>query len=370
MNASPPSEGIQGSLEPTAISLFSGAGGLDVGFERAGFRTIFANEYDHDAAEAWKANRPGNGDVMIEGDILDHFNALRELSGQADVVFGGPPCQGFSVAGKMNPDDPRSALVWAFMDAIEIVKPKVFLIENVAALARLKKWEGIREGIVSRAQKLGYTITYKVHLASDYGVPEKRERVMFVGVRKDVGTAEGIYAALGNYLKQPRGLREVLLGVGAFGSSSNPQTCTARIELARRPVMRKSPYAGMLVNGAGRPIDLDSAAPTLTATMGGNKTPIIDQRALDDPDKENWFVGYHRALMNGQIIPGEQKAPAFARRLTIPEAAAIQTFPDGYVFSGAKTKKYKQIGNAVPCDLAEAMARAIHDSFFNPVTLS
>ena len=85
----------------TAISLFSGAGGLDVGFERAGFETVFANEFDHDAAEAWRANRPQSANVMVEGDIHDHIGELTKYKG-VDVLFGGPPCQGFSVAGKMD----------------------------------------------------------------------------------------------------------------------------------------------------------------------------------------------------------------------------------------------------------------------------
>lgn len=351
--------------QPIGISLFSGAGGLDVGFERAGFKTVFANELDHDAANAWRANRPDNADAMVEGDILKHLEDLKPYAGKADIVFGGPPCQGFSVAGKMDPDDPRSALIWAFLDVVEIVRPKVFLIENVAALARLAKWEGVRQGITNRARELGYDITYRVHLASDYGVPEKRERVMFVGVRNDIGIAKSVYDALDAYRKKPKSLREVLLSVGRFGSNANPATCTAKVSLAATPVMRKSPYAGMLVNGAGRPMELDAAAPTLPATMGGNKTPIVDQRALENPGEENWFVGYHRRLTEGIVTPGEEVIPSFIRRLTINEAAAVQTFPAGYIFGGAKTKQYKQIGNAVPCGLAEAMARAIHDSFFS-----
>ena len=348
---------------PVGISLFSGAGGLDVGFERAGFETVFANEVDRDAAAAWRANRPDNADAMVEGDILEHLDELEAYRGGVDVVFGGPPCQGFSVAGKMDPDDPRSALVWAFLDAVGIVRPRVFLIENVAALARLAKWRGVREGIAERARELGYDITRRVHLASDYGVPERRERVMFVGVRSDVGDAESVYDALDAYRRRPRSLREVLLSVGRFGSDANPATCTAKVSLAASPVMRRSPYAGMLVNGAGRPMDLDAAAPTLPATMGGNKTPIVDQRALEDPDAENWFVGYHRRLVEGAATPALEAVPSYIRRLTINEAAAIQTFPPDYVFGGAKTRQYRQIGNAVPCGLAEAMARAIRDSF-------
>lgn len=348
----------------TAISLFSGAGGLDVGFEKAGFKTIFANEFDHDAANTWRANRPDNADTMVEGDINVH---LKELAAFQDVgvVYGGPPCQGFSVAGKMNPEDERSKLIWRFLDAVEITRPLVFVMENVAALGTLKKWKSVRDGIINKADSLGYNVSYKVHHTPDYGVPENRNRVIFIGVRKDIGDTDEFYSKLEEHRDKPKLARETILSAGKFGSKENPITCTASISLAVNPVMRKSPYAGMLVNGAGRPIDLDGIAPTLPASMGGNKTPIVDEVALNNPNVPNWFEAYHTALTNNTTTPSETKVPKTARRLTIKECAAIQTFPKDYKFKGAKTKQYRQIGNAVPCLFAEAVADSVRDAFFN-----
>ena len=342
----------------TAISLFSGAGGLDVGFEKAGFETVFANEFDHDAAEAWRANRPQFANVMVEGDIHDHIGELAKFKG-VDVLFGGPPCQGFSVAGKMDPNDARSQLVWIFMDAVEIVHPKVFVMENVAALGTLDKWKSVRDGIVERGQTLGYSVSYKVHHTPDYGVPENRDRIIVIGVSNEIGDTTRFYDKLSLFKSSPMTAREVILTAGEFGTNENPQTCTANVTLASRPVMRRSPYAGMLVNGAGRPIDLNGIAPTLPASMGGNKTPIVDEVSLHDAGIPNWFETYHAGLMSGTIKPGEMSVPATIRRLTIKECAAIQTFPVGYVFSGKKTKQYKQIGNAVPCKFAEAVAASV-----------
>lgn len=342
----------------TAISLFSGAGGLDVGFEKAGFETVFANEFDHDAAEAWRANRPQFANVMVEGDIHDHIGELAKFKG-VDVLFGGPPCQGFSVAGKMDPNDARSQLVWIFMDAVEIVHPKVFIMENVAALGTLDKWKSVRDGIVERGQTLGYSVSYKVHHTPDYGVPENRDRIIVIGVSNEIGDTTRFYDKLSLFKSSPMTAREVILTAGEFGTNENPQTCTANVTLASRPVMRRSPYAGMLVNGAGRPIDLNGIAPTLPASMGGNKTPIVDEVSLHDAGIPNWFETYHAGLMSGTIKPGEMSVPATIRRLTIKECAAIQTFPVGYVFSGKKTKQYKQIGNAVPCKFAEAVAASV-----------
>ena len=346
----------------TAISLFSGAGGLDVGFERAGFETVFANEFDHDAAEAWRANRPQSANVMVEGDIHDHIGELTKFKG-VDVLFGGPPCQGFSVAGKMDPNDARSQLVWIFMDAVEIVHPKVFVMENVAALGTLDKWKSVRDGIVERGQTLGYSVSYKVHHTPDYGVPENRDRIIIIGVSNEMGDTTRFYDKLSLFKSSPMTAREVILSAGKFGTNDNPQTCTANVTLASRPVMRRSPYAGMLVNGAGRPIDLNVIAPTLPASMGGNKTPIVDEVSLHDAGIPNWFETYHAGLISGTIKPGEMSVPATIRRLTIKECAAIQTFPAGYLFSGKKTKQYKQIGNAVPCKFAEAVAMSVRIAY-------
>lgn len=345
-----------------AISLFSGAGGLDVGFERAGFTIVFANEFDHDAAEAWRLNRPEQAHVMVEGDIHDHVKDLHAYA-DIDVIFGGPPCQGFSVAGKMDPADERSQLVWMFMEAVEIVKPKVFVMENVAALGTLDKWQGVRDRIISLGNSLGYDVSYRVHHTSDYGVPENRDRIIFVGIKNGLGDLDLFYHELKSHRAQPKSAREIILSAGTFGSEENPQTCTANVTLATRPVMRKSPYAGMLVNGAGRPIDLNGIAPTLPASMGGNKTPIVDEVSLHDASVPNWFETYHAGLISGEYTPQTMTVPSTIRRLTIKECAAIQTFPDGYKFYGKKTKQYRQIGNAVPCLFAEAVASAIKKAY-------
>lgn len=339
----------------TAVSLFSGAGGLDIGFERTGFETVFANELDVDAAETWRINRPGCN-AMNQGDINDYIESLKEYAG-ATVVFGGPPCQGFSVAGKMDPDDPRSKLIWSFLDAVEAVHPKVFIIENVRALGTLKKWESVRNRIIKRANELGYACNYKVYSASDFGVPQNRERVVFFGIQDDSSKLDRFFSEMEKRKSAPRVLRDVLRSVGKYGTPENPQTCTAHITLAKRPVLRQSPYAGMLVNGAGRPMNLGGAAHTLPASMGGNKTPIVDENALETGE-ENWFSGYLRRLNAGEADPETEIVPDTLRRLTIKEAAALQTFPDDYMFCGRKTQQYKQIGNAVASDFAQAIAES------------
>lgn len=163
-----------------AVSLFAGAGGMDVGFSDAGVSIVWANELDLDAAQTYIKNNP---DTMLrQGDIKRLKEELQQFDeGSIDLVFGGPPCQGFSVAGKMDPDDERSKLIWEYMDVVNILKPKIFVMENVKALGKLQRWQSVREKIVSRAHDMGYTCFYKVLNAADFGVPQKRERVFFIG---------------------------------------------------------------------------------------------------------------------------------------------------------------------------------------------
>lgn len=349
-----------------AISLFSGAGGLDIGFEEAGFQVVFANEFDHDAACTWRANRTANNDVMQEGDINAILPDLAQYRGTVDILFGGPPCQGFSVAGKMDPNDSRSELIFTFLQAVQLVEPKFFVMENVKALGTLEKWADVRGRYLMQAKNLGYSVGYAVFHTSDYGVPQKRDRVIFVGVKD--GDPKQFFKEMKKLTCSAPTTRDVLLSVGQFGTAQNPDTCAATITLAKSPIMRKSPYAGMLVNGAGRPVDLDGLPPTLPATMGGNKTPIVDQHSLENAELVNWFELYHKKIVAGECRPATMEIPDYIRRLTLKEAAAIQTFPKDYIFCGARNKQYRQIGNAVPSLFAYKVAKAMCAAYPNDLS--
>lgn len=349
---------------PTAISLFSGAGGMDTGFSMAGWQVVFSNEMDPDAANTYCSNPSYlDSNTMRVGDINDYMDELDGYRG-VDLVFGGPPCQGFSVAGKMCPDDERSKLVFTFLDVVERTRPRLFVMENVKALAVLKRWESVRARLFERIRDLGYGFHLMVLRATDYGVPQARERMFLVGAR-GVPSEEvrmRMERGLMKYRADACTVREVLSHLPRYGSEGNPVTCVAAIHLAKHPILRSSAYRGsLLFNGRGRPIDLDSVAKTLPAQMGGNHTPIVNQRVLESPNAEDWIVRYHRKLINSETDPETARVPDDLRRLTVREAAALQTFPDDYVFCGPSGKRYRQIGNAVPCRLAEVVARATLD---------
>lgn len=344
--------------EYTAISLFTGAGGMDVGFERAGVRAVFANEIVKEAADTYNANHQAN--VMVNADINFVMDSLDRFKG-VDFVFGGPPCQGFSVAGKMDPDDDRSKLIFTFLDVVERTLPKVFVMENVKALGALEKWEPVRQKYLERARRLEYTCYPFILNATEYGVSQKRERVFFIGIKDctDPLFERHMHECLEKQKSKAPFIRDLLHDLGRVGTKNNPHTCTAKITFATSPIMRKSPYAGMYFNGQGRPMDVDGYSNTLPASMGGNKTPFIDEDYLYGDAPIDWVVEYHKGLMDGSITPEFKEAPKRLRRLTLKEAARIQTFPDEYIFCGNKGRIYTQIGNAVPCKLAEAVAKAV-----------
>lgn len=338
----------------SGISLFSGAGGMDVGFTRAGIDVVWANDIDPDACATYEANHQKAS--IACGDLRLLLTDLQKYKG-IDLVFGGPPCQGFSVAGRMDPTDPRSELLWTFMDVVEIIRPKAFVCENVKALGVLKKWFAVRERLYHQAHRLGYAFKLVVLNAADFGVPQSRERMFLIGVR-DIETIDHINKQFELRKRTSPKVRDILLPLGVAGSEHNRRICNAKVTIAGKPVLRKSPYAGMLFNGQGRPLNPDKCSSTLPATMGGNRTPIIDE-AHCYFNQESWVEWYHSHLMKGGKPLPSDMAPKRLRRLTIDEAILLQTFPDKYDFKGGQSSIYRQIGNAVPCDLAYVVASVV-----------
>lgn len=356
---------VDGANGLTFVSLYSGAGGLDLGFAKAGFRPVFANDIDpfavqtynrlsevrdpewREAARRFEDHNAACGDVRVA--------AANLTEGMADLVIGGPPCQGFSVAGRMDPNDPRSRHVFDFLGLVAKVKPRAFVMENVAALARNRRWADIIQNLKDMAA-LDYKVELVVLNASHWGVPQARERMFLVGVPHDGPDFE---LAEPPTLEAPRTVRDVLSALPRAGEPGNASLCTAAITLAKSPVLRRSPYAGMLFNGQGRAMGLDRPAPTLPASMGGNRTPIVDEGDLYD-GREPWIVKYHHRLFEDgegalQALPSDARL----RRITVEEAAAIQTFPADVPWQGAQSARYRQIGNAVPPMLAYHVAKSV-----------
>jgi len=320
-----------------------------LGFSKAGFELLWAIDSDRHAVNTYKANL---GEHVVHGK-LPQDGPPEEL--RPDLVIGGPPCQGFSVIGRMDPDDPRSQHVHTFLDVVEKLEPRAFCMENVRALAKAPRWEAIKDALVQRARELEYQVELMVLNAADYGVPQARQRMFLVGIQGapplcPVPTTKG----------NPQTVRDALADLPSFGESGNSMGSTAKVVPAPKPVMRPSPYQGsLLFNGSGRPLRLDGPAKTLPASMGGNATPILDQDELEHGG-EPWVVGYHARLCRGR--QPNKRVPKRLRRITVEEASQLQSFPLSWKWTGPLAAMYRQVGNAVPPVLAERVGVSIRQA--------
>ena len=312
----------------TVVSLYSGAGGLDIGFKQEGFNILWANDFDKDAANTYRVNI---GTHIRCGDINQYIDELEQYANTVDVMIGGPPCQGFSVAGKMDPHDPRSKNVWTYVEALKKVRPQVFVMENVKALGTLEKWSPLRIELLKEMRSLGYSTNYIVVNASDFNVPQSRERVLFIGFKGNPNLVPDLGAMLEPYKIKAPTVRQALSVLDKAGTGNNSSTCKAKITLTPNPVMRKSPFAGMLFNGLGRPVKLDGYCSTLPASMGGNKTPIIDENELY-MNSTGWVQQYHSGLLNGNPPSEFMEAPSF-KEIDCRRSSNITNFPPGSYFS-------------------------------------
>lgn len=319
------------------LDVFAGAGGLSTGLAEAGFDVVAGAEWDSDACDTFAKAHPAA--EVIDGDVraID-FRAWR---GRVDVLVGGPPCQPWSSGGKrLGSADPRNG--WpAYIRALDEVRPRAFIAENVAGFAAAARTAPLTE-LLGSLQSLGFQVTAQVVNAADYGVPQKRQRTFIVGVRD--ATFEFPAPNYGPGRAEPWRTAGGVVGASPIGVPNR-----SIVTYARRPDTRPSPYDGHVYNGGGRPIDLARPSPTLLASMGGNKTPWLDTLGIA-PE-------YHAHLLAGGA-PRSGRVPG-ARRITVEEAALLQTFPPGMAFVGARSSCYRQIGNAVPPLLAKVIGSAL-----------
>lgn len=298
------------------VSLFSGAGGLDLGFKMAGHEIVWANDLYGDAVETYRKNI---GDHIVCQDIT---TVPTDSIPDCDIVIGGFPCQGFSVANtKRHVDDKRNTLYLQLIRVIRAKQPKFFLAENVKGLLSLGKG-AVMDAIMNDFMGLGYKVKYKLLNAADYGVPQCRFRVIIVGVRNDVDFDFEYPSPTNADPKATSPLpRWVTVGdaLAPIPSPDEPNSLPNHVYSKY-----KLGFNGYLGH---RPIDPNKPAPTVTA-RGDNKGGVV---ILPHP--------------NGQ------------RRMSGRELAAIQSFPLDYEFYGPLSSVYRQIGNAVPPLLAYAVAK-------------
>ena len=303
-----------GKKKYTHVSLFAGAGGLDLGFENAGFKTIWANDFDHDACETHKL---WSSAKVVEGDIgkVD-FSTIPD----SDIISGGFPCQGFSLAGPRKIDDSRNSLYRYFVELVRQKQPKIFVAENVKGLLTLGGGQ-IADAILSDFSDKGYNVTISLVNAADYGVPQDRQRIIIVGVKKEYGKKFVMPEPFDKQVTLKEALKDL-------PDPKDDEVCMA-------------PYSSRYMS-RNRKRGWDEIAYTVPA-MAKQVTLWPGSPDMIKLGTDEWKFGEGKT-----------------RRLSYKEAAAIQTFPKDMVFCGDLTSKYKQIGNAVPVKLAEVVAREVY----------
>ena len=318
---------------------FAGAGGLSLGLTAAGLPVTIAADSNEDAIATYRSHHPTT--KIIEGDIAAH--QFSRYKGEFAIVAGGPPCQPWSSGGKqLGQADGRDGLKH-FVRIVDEVRPLAFLMENVPGLAAPGNLEHLR-ALISDLTALGYQTDYQILDATAYGVPQRRRRLFVVGI---IDGREFTWPTATNgpgALHPIRAAGEVISRDFAVGDP-NP----SKVTYAKKPVVRPSAFAGLLFNGGGRPLNLRAPAPTVLASSGWNRTPWVDTADI--------LPEYHAHLRAGGA-PRTGDVPG-ARRLTVAEAALLQTFPRSLEFVGSRGSQYVQVGNAVPPDLAAAVSRAL-----------
>lgn len=325
----------------TFIEVCAGAGGLGTGFIEAGFTPLLLNEIDPTCCATLRDNHP---DVPVVCGDMQTLH-LTDYAGRVDVLMGGVPCQAFSQAGERRGlEDPRGQLILDFNRLVLECMPKILLVENVKGLTTHERGTTLAGVLELFANGGQYVMYHKVLNANQYGVAQKRERILIVGVRSDLA-APFAYPEPNAYRPV---LRDVLVDVPPSPGASYPE--------AKRRVFDLVPPGGCWVD---LPEDIQRSYMGASFHSGGGKRGIARRLSMEE------------ACLTLTTSPCQKQTdrchPLESRPFTVREYARIQSFPDSYRFSGTPAKQYKQIGNAVPVKLAEAMGRQLL-RFLEPYT--
>lgn len=331
----------------SVLELFAGAGGLAIGLEKAGLKCVALNEIDRWAAETLRINRPKWN--VIEGDIRNL--SFEYLKGQVDVVTGGFPCQAFSYAGKrFGFSDARGTLFYEFARTVKETNPKICIGENVRGLLNHDSGRTLAS-MINILDEIGYSVLDpKVLKAIYHNVPQKRERLILVGIRKDLDVG----FEYPNPMKKVYNLKDALKKSALFNCDV-PESPGTKYPASKKRILDLVPPGGYWRD---LPLDLQKEYMQKSFYLGGGKTGMARRISWDEPS------------LTLTCSPAQKQTerchPDETRPFTVREYARIQTFPDDWKFAGPVSAQYKQIGNAVPVNMAKEIGLSII-SFLNKV---
>ena len=326
----------------SVIELFAGAGGLALGLEQAGFETKLTVEINKWANKTLKRNRPNWN--IIEEDItkISEKGIKKYLKDnqEIDLLSGGYPCQSFSYAGKkLGLADTRGTLFSDYAKILKEIKPKIFLAENVKGLVTHDKGKTLQV-MLDVFKEVGYSVTYKVLNSLDYGVAQKRQRIFIIGIRNDIREKIGVDYTFPKPYKKKLVLKDILQDVP-------PSPCAKYNEKKKEVLKYVKP------GGCWRDLPDDIAREYMKSTyfMGGGRTGIA--RRL------SWEEAGLTVLCTPAQKQTERCHPDELRPFSVRENARIQSFPDDWAFEGSISEQYKQVGNAVPVNMAKEVGLSI-----------
>lgn len=325
------------------IDLFCGCGGLSKGFEMAGFNTVLAIDFWKDAVETFNNNHKNKvaicDDVSkISNDFLDDFTKKNKITG----IVGGPPCQGYSTVGKRDINDDRNYLYLQYCRIVEKVKPEFFVLENVKGLLTLNNGK-FKEDIVERFTKLGYIVDYKILNSADYGVPQNRNRVFFVGIKN-------------KKFKFPKEkLKKVTTYEAISDLTSYEDKYTTSAQTSYQKNMRRN---NKQLKNNEFTVHTEKTIDVISKIPDGGKITDLPKEFWEIRKYNKAFQRMNSKLQSNTIDTGHRNYFHYSenRIPTVRESARIQSFPDNFIFYGSRTSQYKQVGNAVPPLLANAIA--------------
>ncbi len=338
------------------IDLFCGAGGLSYGFEQAGYEILLGIDNDELALKTFTQNHKNAKSLCRDITKIDGVSAIKDIIGdkKVDLIIGGPPCQGFSIAGSRNFDDPRNKLYLSYIKLVEEIMPTAFIIENVPGIISLFNGE-VKDNIIKRFSKIGYNVTYKVLCASDYGVPQSRRRVLFVGILNS--KKPFVFPQEGDEITTCKmALSDLPELVETLGEEHQKYRTSPQNNYQR--LMRKN-SKDVQNHIAASHSDKIKHIISLVPDGGNYKDLPAEYR-----HSRNFHVAWTRFCSNKPaptIDTGHRHHfhYKYNRVPTVRECARLQSFPDDFIFYGNKTQQFRQVGNAVPPLMAKKVAEKL-----------
>lgn len=358
------------------VELFAGSGGLGTGFSKSGFNIISANDVWEPAGKTYVANHPNVKYIVKDISQLTGDELLEKtgyLKSDVDVIIGGPPCQGFSTLGKRFIDDPRNKLFKEYVRIVNEIRPKFFVMENVAGILSMEGGK-VLENILKSFKEIGYNVKYKLLNAAEYGIPQQRERTIFIGTRLDV---EIKYPKKTHSISGEKGYKKALTLWDAIGDlpQSDTEDITEYVSEAKNDFQTKIRGNCKIITNHKPPIHNEKAINMMKYIPTGKSAWDVKDMPKEFMPTSGYGNTYARLNPNepGMTITRNFSCisssrcihPYVNRGLTAREAARIQTYPDDYVFMGSKTDIHLQIGNSVPPILGEKIADTIKEMLEN-----